>query len=61
MNGRYEFAAITKCRNLKKAHRIVITRYNRQGEPVNAKPCPVCTELIRISGIKFIEWTTEDE
>lgn len=52
-----EFSAITKCRDLKKAHKIVITRYNKQGEPVNAKPCPVCMELIRISGIKEIEHT----
>lgn len=52
-----EFSAITKCRDLKKAHKIVITRYNKQGEPVNAKPCPVCMELIRISGIKEIEYT----
>lgn len=52
-----EFSAITKCRDLKKAHKIVITRYNKQGEPVNAKPCPVCMELIRLSGIKEIEHT----
>ena len=52
-----EFVAITKCRDLKKAHKIVIMRYNKQGEPVNAKPCPVCMELIRLSGIKGIEHT----
>ena len=52
-----EFSAITKCRDLKKAHKIVIMRYNKQGEPVNAKPCPVCMELIRLSGIKEIEHT----
>lgn len=55
-----EFSAITKCRDLKKAHKIVITRYNKQGEPVNAKPCPIRMELIRLSGIKFVEWTTEE-
>ena len=52
-----EFVAITKCRDLKKAHKIMITRYNRAGEPVNAKPCPICMELIRLSGIKEIEHT----
>ena len=52
-----EFSAITKCRDLKKAHKIVIMRYNKQGEPVNAAPCPVCMELIRLSGIKEIEHT----
>ena len=52
-----EFVAITKCRDLKKAHKIVIKRYNKAGEPVNATPCPVCMELIRLSGIKEIEHT----
>lgn len=55
-----EFVAITKCRDLKKAHKIVITRYNRAGEPVNAKPCIVCQSMIAESGIKVIEWTTEE-
>lgn len=55
-----EFAAITKCRDLKKAHKIVIMRYNKQGEPVNAKPCPVCMSLIREVNIKVIEWTMNE-
>ena len=55
-----EFVAITKCRDLKKAHKIVIMRYNKQGEPVNAEPCPICMSLIREVNIKVIEWTTEE-
>ena len=55
-----EFSAITKCRDLKKAHKIVIMRYNKQGEPVNAKPCPVCMSLIHETGIKEITWTMEE-
>lgn len=52
-----EIHAITKCRDLRKAHRIFISRYNKQGEPVLAKPCPVCITAIKKSGIKHVEYT----
>jgi tRNA(Arg) A34 adenosine deaminase TadA len=52
-----EIHAITRCRDLTKAHKILITRYNRQGEPVLAKPCPVCMSAIHSTGIKHIEHT----
>lgn len=52
-----EVHAITKCKTLKKAHRIFITRYNKQGEPVLAAPCPICISAIRESGIKYVEHT----
>lgn len=52
-----EIHAITKCRDLKKAHKIFITRYNKQGQPVLAAPCPICLSAIKESGIKHIEHT----
>jgi len=52
-----EISAITRCRDLPRAHRILITRYNRQGEPVLAKPCPVCISAIQTTNIKHIEHT----
>ena len=52
-----EIAALVKCRDLKKAHKILVTRHNKSGEPVLAKPCPICMSAIRASGIKFIEHT----
>ena len=52
-----EIAAIVKCRDLKRAHKIFVTRYNKQGEPTIAKPCPVCLSAIEASGIKYIEHT----
>lgn len=52
-----EIAALIKCRDLKKAHKILVTRHNKSGEPVLAKPCPICMSAIRASGIKFIEHT----
>lgn len=52
-----EVHAITRCRDLGRAHRILVTRYNRRGEPVLAKPCPVCMSAIQAAGIQHIEHT----
>lgn len=49
-----EIHAITKCRNLGRAYKIFVSRYNKQGEPVLAAPCPVCMSAIRASGIKHV-------
>jgi tRNA(Arg) A34 adenosine deaminase TadA len=52
-----EVAAIVKCRDLSKAHRIFVTRYDSHGAPILAKPCPVCMSAIAASGIKHIQHT----
>jgi tRNA(Arg) A34 adenosine deaminase TadA len=52
-----EVSAIVKCRDLKKAHKIFVTRYNKADEPILAKPCPVCLSAIKASGIRVIEHT----
>jgi tRNA(Arg) A34 adenosine deaminase TadA len=52
-----EIAAIVKCQNLKRAHKISIFRYNSDGQPALAKPCPVCLSAIKASGINYIEHT----
>lgn len=55
-----ECNAIVRCKDLSKAYKISVFRYNKKGEPVNAKPCIVCQSMIAESGIKVIEWTTEE-
>ena len=52
-----EIDAILKCKNLKKAHSIFISRFDENGNPKNAKPCVVCSEALRIAGIKNINYT----
>lgn len=52
-----EIHAIAKCRNLDKAHRIVVMRYGKDGTPQNAKPCLVCQSAITEAGIPNIEHT----
>lgn len=46
-----------KCKDLSKAHKIVVMRYNKKGEPVNAKPCKICEQAIALTPIKVIEHT----
>lgn len=53
-----EIHAITKCKNLDDAHRIVITRYDRAGKPAMAKPCKICQKAIdEHTSIKIVEHT----
>lgn len=35
-----------------KAHKIVVMRFNKKGEPMNATPCPVCQALLATTGLK---------
>lgn len=52
-----EVHAIVKCRDLTKAHKIMITRYDSDGNPKNAKPCPVCVSAIEAASIKVVYHT----
>ena len=52
-----EIAALVKLKDWSKAHKIVVTRYLKDGTPANAKPCPICAHVIRQTAIKYIEHT----
>lgn len=52
-----EISAIIKCRHIEKAHKIVVIRFDKNGNPANAKPCPSCQSAITSFGIKHIEHT----
>ncbi len=52
-----EIHAIAKCRSLDKAYKIVVMRFDSDGNPKNAKPCPVCEDAIRAAGIKEVVHT----
>ena len=49
-----EVSAIVKCADLSKAHTIKVFRFNLKGEPVLAKPCPICESAIKSAGIRHI-------
>lgn len=52
-----EVAAIVKCKDLSKAHKILVTRYNNEGKPLLAKPCLLCQSAINSTPIRVIEHT----
>jgi tRNA(Arg) A34 adenosine deaminase TadA len=52
-----EIHAIVKCKELDKAHKIMIFRFNRDGNPVLAAPCRICASAIKLTNIKYIEHT----
>jgi deoxycytidylate deaminase len=51
-----EVAAIIKSRD-RKIHKIKIERYDSQGNPRLAAPCPVCQMAISMAGISVVEYT----
>jgi tRNA(Arg) A34 adenosine deaminase TadA len=52
-----ETAALVKLKRHHCPHRIYIERYSENGEPLLAKPCPVCEGALKEAGIKIIEHT----
>lgn len=52
-----EVHAITRCKDLSKAHRISIFRYLEDGSPADACPCGICRDAIAATPIKIIEHT----
>jgi tRNA(Arg) A34 adenosine deaminase TadA len=52
-----EIHAIVKCKDLTRAHKIFVSRWDRKGQPALAKPCPVCISAIEAAGIEIIEHT----
>lgn len=51
-----EILAIIRARG-KPIHKIKIERYDNDGNPKNAEPCPVCSLAIKEAGIEFVEYT----
>ncbi len=51
-----EIAAIIRSRG-KKIHTIKIERYDHEGKPRNAAPCPVCSSAIKLAQIKWVNYT----
>ena len=52
-----EIHAIVKCKDLTRAYRIFVSRWDRKGQPALAKPCPVCISAIEAAGIEIVEHT----
>lgn len=51
-----EVHALLKARD-KIVHKIVVERYAKDGQPMNATPCPICASAIRQWGVQYVEHT----
>lgn len=52
-----EVAALVKLKDWTKAHKIVITRFTKDGKPANAMPCKACQHALKLAGITNIMHT----
>lgn len=52
-----EIHAIVRCPDISRAYRIFVSRWDRNGKTLLAKPCPVCMSAIKSTGIKVIDYT----
>ena len=52
-----EIDALIRCKNWNKAHKIIITRIGKNGQPALAKPCPVCELALKNAGIQEVVHT----
>ena len=52
-----EMDALRRLKDWDKAHRIVVTRFDKNGEPAIAKPCKICKLALEHAGINHIEHT----
>ena len=52
-----EIEALVRLRDWSRAHKMVVERYAKSGEPALAKPCPICQRALRLAGIIHIEHT----
>lgn len=51
-----EIAALLKCKR-GVPYKIKVERYDSEGNPRNAKPCPICMLAIKQAHIKIVEYT----
>lgn len=52
-----EIAALVRCKDWTKMEKMTVVRLNKEGRPLPAKPCSICQEAIKQSGIKYVEYT----
>lgn len=50
-----EVAALLKAKE--PVHKLVITRFGKDGRPLLAKPCPACREAIKLFNVKVVQHT----
>lgn len=56
-----EAKVLLECKRLrKKCYALVVERYDSEGKPKLALPCPSCQVGIKLAGVKLVRFTTEE-
>ena len=56
-----EAKVLLECKRLrKKCYTLVVERYDSEGKPRLALPCPSCQVGIKLAGVKLVKFTTEE-
>jgi len=51
-----EIQALVRCKD-RIPHKLTVERYDSEGNPAIAKPCPICAKAIKAYGVKMVEYT----
>ena len=54
-----ELSAVLKAGD-KQVHSILVQRFDAEGKPSLAKPCPTCQVMLKAFGVKVIRYTTKE-
>ena len=41
-------------------HSILVQRFQHNGDPANAMPCPTCQAMLKAFGVRMVRYTTEE-
>lgn len=52
-----EISCLVKVKNPDKIHVLAVFRYDKHGQPKNARPCKICREAIKQFGVKNVRYT----
>ena len=54
-----EVQALLRCGD-RKPYKLVVQRFDSEGNPKLAKPCRTCQSIIKSYGVKIVRYTTEE-
>lgn len=55
-----EVQALLRCGD-RKPHKLVVQRFDSEGNPAMAKPCPICQKALQLYGVKELCYTDEHQ
>lgn len=55
-----EVQALLRCGD-KKPYKLIVQRFDSEGKPAMAKPCPICQKALQLYGVKEVWYTSEHQ